>query len=283
MPALTLKRETAAGKIFSPLREQWLVETPEELVRQEFVCHLAHHYGYDLAQMAEELHLPHGRGSVRADIVVWRTVQDKADDKPPLIVAECKSNNVSITPRDYGQGESYARNVGSPFFVTHNQRETKVWRVMREKVPGYVELITDLPMSDASDKEIEELIKKLKVFKEDEFADLLHQCHNVIRNREHLDPAAAFDEIAKVLFMKVCFERRIRRGRDRKNLFTAEFLDEQAQLHKDPVGVRCRPTRSPARSIKSGASAAACCRTSWKSSSASRSSSISSSAIASAR
>ena len=37
--------------------------------------------------------------------------------------------------------------------------------------------------------------------------------------------------------MKVCFERRLRRGKDRKNLFTADFLDEQGRLHKDPVQV----------------------------------------------
>src|SRR5207248_2469743 len=86
-------------------------------------------------------------------------------------------------------------------------------------------------------------IEKLKVFKEDEFADLLGKCHDVIRNREHLDPAAAFDEIAKVLFMKVCFERRLLRGRDRRNLFTADFLDEQARIHKDPVRVLFDATR----------------------------------------
>lgn len=227
MSQLAPKRDVTAGKIFSHLREQSLVETPEELVRQEFVCHLVNHYGYDLRQMAEELHLPHGRGSVRADVVVWRSVGDKQNDKPPLIVVECKSNNVSITPRDYEQGESYARNVGAPFFVTHNQRDTKVWRVMKDKVPGYVELITDLPKADANDKEIEDLIKKLKVFKEDEFADLLHQCHNVIRNRDKLDPAAAFDEIAKILFVKVYVEREMRAKRKARNLFTLEVLDEQ--------------------------------------------------------
>ncbi len=72
---------------------------------------------------------------------------------------------------------------------------------------------------------------------------MLHQCHNAIRNREHLDPAAAFDEIAKVLFMKVCFERRLLRGRDRRNLFTADFLDEQAVIHKNPVEALFRETK----------------------------------------
>ena len=64
-------------------------------------------------------------------------------------------------------------------------------------MPKSLEEISNIPHADASDKEIDELISKLKTFKEDEFADLLHQCHNVIRNREKLDPAAAFDEIAK--------------------------------------------------------------------------------------
>ena len=76
-------------------------------------------------------------------------------------------------------------------------------------MPGHCEEIENIPHATASDKDIQELIAKLKTFKEDEFADLLHSCHNVIRNREHLDPAAAFDEIAKVLFVKVWVEREL--------------------------------------------------------------------------
>src|SRR5204863_8713321 len=91
--------------------------------------------------------------------------------------------------------------------------------------------IENIPPANASDKQIEELIDKLKIFKEDEFADLLHACHNVIRNREHLDPAAAFDEIAKVLFVKVWVERQLRVKRRRVNLFTADCLDEQLGQH----------------------------------------------------
>lgn len=233
---LALRRD-GKGKIWSHIRQDWFVEYPEEVVRQQFVCKLVNDYGFSLEQMDEEIATEHGRGSVEADIVIWRTVKDKRDEKPPLIVAECKADNVTIDRKDYGQGESYARNTFAPFFVTHNNRETRFWRVKRDRMPGYAEEITDIPHADATDKQIEELIKKLKVFKEDEFADLLHQCHNAIRNREHLDPAAAFDEIAKVLFMKVCFERRLRRGRDRRNLFTADFLDEMAEIHKDPVKV----------------------------------------------
>jgi type I restriction enzyme M protein len=108
-------------------------------------------------------------------------------------------------------------------------------------MPKSLEEISNIPHANASDKEIGELISKLKLFKEDEFADLLHQCHNIIRNREKLDPAAAFDEIAKILFVKVYVERELRAKRRRKNLFTAEYLEDQLGQH--PLNTLFRQTK----------------------------------------
>ncbi len=234
--SLVVKRDEQKGKIWSHLRAKWLDETPEERVRQEYLPVLVNEYGFALEQMAEEVEVTgRGSGHARADFVIWRNAQDKADSKNPLIIVECKSDNVTIKGEDYGQGDNYARLTNARFFVTHNSRETRYWRVVHEKMPKTLEEIENIPHADASEKEIEALLAKLKTFKEDEFADLLHQCHNVIRNREKLDPAAAFDEIAKILFVKVDIERRLREGRSRRNLFTAEFLDEQKQVFADPV------------------------------------------------
>lgn len=222
------------GRIFSHIRQRWLVETPEERVRQAYIVTLHNEYGFNLDQMDEEVGVT-GRGSARAraDVVIWRTAQDKSSAKAPLIVVECKSDNITIKPADYAQGEMYARQTDAPFFVTHNNRETRYWRVKKDRMPGYIEEIENIPHSNASDQEIKGLIEKLRTFKEDEFADLLHQCHNVIRNREHLDPAAAFDEIAKVLFVKVWVERELKAKRRRINLFTAKYLD--GQLGDNPL------------------------------------------------
>jgi hypothetical protein len=231
--ALVLRKiRREKGKIWSPIRQKWQNETPEESVRQEFLCVLTGEYGFALEQMDEELEVTgRGSGHARADFVIWRTAQDKADSKNPLIIVECKSDNVTIKADDYGQGDNYSRLSCARFFVTHNSRETKFWRVVHEKMPKSLEEISNVPHADASNKEIEELLSKLKVFKGEEFADLLHQCHNVIRNREKLDPAAAFDEIAKILFVKVFVERELRAKRQRKNLFNVEFLDEQIGKH----------------------------------------------------
>ena len=180
---------------------------------------LVNEYGFSLKQIAEELNTTgRGTGNARADFLVWRTPQDKLDNKSPLIAVECKSDNVTITQEDYWQGDNYARYTNARFLVTHNNSETKYWRVLHERMPKSLEEISDIPHADDSDKEIDTLLKKLKVFKENEFADLLHKCHNIIRNREKLDPAAAFDEIAKILFVKVTHERRLRAGRVRNRL-----------------------------------------------------------------
>lgn len=234
--------QTKGNKVFSLVRKRWLILTPEEQVRQEYLCTLINEYGYSIEQIAEEENVT-GRGSAqaRADFVIWRSAQDRKERKNPLIVVECKSDNITIKPDDYYQGDNYARLSGARFVVTHNTRETKYWRLLHDRMPKSLEEISNIPHADASDKEIEELISKLRVFKEDEFARLLHDCHNVIRNREKLDPAAAFDEIAKILFVKVFVERELRSKRSRKNLFTVEFLDEQIDRH--PLNTLFRQTK----------------------------------------
>ena len=108
---------------------------PEETVRQEFLCALVNEYGFDLDQMDEELEVTgRGSGHARADFVIWRAARkEKANSRNPLIIVECKSNNVTIKAADYGQGDNYSRLTGARFFVTHNSRETKFWRVLHRR------------------------------------------------------------------------------------------------------------------------------------------------------
>src|SRR3990170_7901543 len=81
------------NEIFSPLRQKWIPLTPEEMVRQQYLQVLVEEYGFTHEQIAEEIDVT-GRGSAqaRADFVVWRTPQDKANETSPLIVVECKAD-----------------------------------------------------------------------------------------------------------------------------------------------------------------------------------------------
>jgi type I restriction enzyme M protein len=62
-PQLEVQRQD--GKIWSHIRQKWLNETPEEKVRQEYLCVLVNEYGFALEQMAEEESVT-GRGSGQA-------------------------------------------------------------------------------------------------------------------------------------------------------------------------------------------------------------------------
>jgi hypothetical protein len=85
--------KTEDGKIWSHVRQKWLVETPEERVRQHFLTVLTNEYGYSIEQIKEEESVTgRGSGQARADFIIWRTPQDQADQKPPLIVVECKAD-----------------------------------------------------------------------------------------------------------------------------------------------------------------------------------------------
>jgi hypothetical protein len=73
-------------------------------------------------------------------------------------------------------------------------------------MPKHLEEIVDIQDAQALHKErkIKELLNQTKAFSRDEFSRLLLKCRNIIRNNDKLSPEAAFDEISKVLFIKIC-------------------------------------------------------------------------------
>lgn len=200
------------NQIYSPIRDKWLVYKPEEEVRQRYVCRLVDSYGYGIKQMGEEVKVTNsqrGQGAARADIVIWRNEEDKRKGKNALIVVECKAENVTIRQADYFQGYNYAAWAGAKFFVTTNLKETRIFKVVEDAMPKKLEEIADIPSADMvdDDKKIKAMLLQTKAFTRDEFSRLLFKCHNIIRNNDKLSPEAAFDEISKILFIKIRYER----------------------------------------------------------------------------
>ena len=209
-PIMEIKIES--NQIYSPIRDKWLVLKPEEEVRQRYVCRLVDSYGYGIKQMGEEVKVTNsqrGQGAARADIVVWRNEEDKRKGKNALIVVECKAENVTIRQADYFQGYNYAAWAGAKFFVTTNLKETRIFKVVEDAMPKKLEEIADIPSADMvnDDKKIKAMLLQTKAFTRDEFSRLLFKCHNIIRNNDKLSPEAAFDEISKILFIKIRYER----------------------------------------------------------------------------
>jgi len=233
MATLEIKRE--GGKIFCPLTGKWHIETPEEKVRQEYIKNLVENYGYSLEQMEQELKVTNsrrGQGKARADIVIWKSKKDKDASKAAFIVVECKAECVRIREEDYYQGYNYASWAGASFFVTTNEKETKYFNVDKDYLPKSLVEVVAIPTAEEAlvDKKIKEILEKTKTFTREDFTKMLRTCHNIIRNNDKLSPEAAFDEISKILFMKIGYEREQHGGR----VFTKdEFTEKEKWFEKE--------------------------------------------------
>jgi type I restriction enzyme M protein len=194
--------------VWAPLKKTWLARKPEEMVRQGFIYRLHEQWGYPLEQMRQEVRTQRGRGSTRADVVVADSPQAAKENRNWIIVVETKAETVPINPDDYGQGESYARAVGAEFLVMHNEKETSFCRLV-PAAPGDRVEITAIPRANelGDARRLDEIRHSTKTFTRDEFQRLLFECHSILRDNHKMDPGAAFDEISKILFIKMAYER----------------------------------------------------------------------------
>lgn len=200
------------GKIFSPLTNKYLESMPEEIVRQEFICKLINEYGYSLNQMAQEVKLTtsvRGTGRASADIVIWKNEAEKKKNKTAFLVIELKADYLKLKVEDCYQGYNYATWSRAKLFAISNGHELQVYKTVEEELPLKLQPVNDIPSAKdiLDDKKLEDALKKTKEFTGDEFAKLLHKCHNIIRNNDKLSPEASFDEISKILFIKIMYER----------------------------------------------------------------------------
>lgn len=211
---MALEIEIKGNKIKAPLKgnDVWLVLKPEEVVRQKYICRLINNYGFSLEQMEQEIlvsNTKRGTGGARADIIVYKNSEDKKKRRNAVIIVECKADNITIQVDDYFQGANYAAMSDADFFVTTNEKETKIFKVVKGEIPKRLDEVVNIPDAKIinDEKKINELLKQTKAFTRDEFSKLLFKCHNIIRNNDKLSPEAAFDEISKILFIKIRYER----------------------------------------------------------------------------
>lgn len=83
-------------------------------------------------------------------------------------------------------------------------------------------------------------MEQTKAFTRDEFSRVLFKCHNIIHNNDKLSPEAAFDEISKVLFIKIRYKREkaeeqiFSKGRFEENRKNYEALNKEMGI-KDAI------------------------------------------------
>lgn len=198
---------------FKCIRQELLVKIlakihqPEEKVRYFWIQKLINEYGYDSKRI--DINIPAGvgrrRSNVYADIVVYRD----CDKTEPIIVGEVKKEK-DTDGIDGEQGAGYARNIGAEYHFWSNKLITKYWRTSR--FPEKSEPIGNIPMW-VGNKPIKNKIpksEKLPPFRNEvELREIISICHDLIYEKQGHDPAKSFDELTKLLFLKLYDEREV--------------------------------------------------------------------------
>ena len=108
------KKKDEKELIFDEVRKRWVVLTPEEWVRQNFLNYLIQIKKYPASLIAVEKKIKLGDLKKRFDIVVY----DK-NSKPRMII-ECKEMNVVLDKKVLDQALRYNITLQAPYLVITN-------------------------------------------------------------------------------------------------------------------------------------------------------------------
>ena len=100
--------------IFDIVRKKYLLLTPEEWVRQNFIHYLNKEKKYPLGLMGVEQMVKYNSLKTRADIVIYNL-----EGKPNVIV-ECKAPEVKITQDTFNQIAKYNSQLKVKYLIVTN-------------------------------------------------------------------------------------------------------------------------------------------------------------------
>ena len=195
-----------------------------------FYHRLVESYGYSPDQLAFDVPVS---STAVADIAIWRSIEEKNQGRTPniYVLVACKAEHIRIKAEDYFEQFKQAVLNEMAFYVAHNLKETKVFYIDRNARPLKIERISDFPSAAdiATEQGLVQFVRKMRSYSKDQFLKTLGRCHNIIRNVDKLSPEAAFDEISKVLFIKMLYERD---AKEELVYSKEKFLKEEAVFKK---------------------------------------------------
>ena len=126
------------SKVWDPLRKKMVALTPEEKVRQWFIGVLRDSLHVPVHMMMSEVPIKFGDKPFRADIMVY------GRDTAPLMLVECKREDVAIDARVLEQALKYDLVLGVKYVAITNGQRTFGFRAVPGGEPPF-EQITAFP------------------------------------------------------------------------------------------------------------------------------------------
>ncbi|MBE2190436.1 MAG: type I restriction enzyme HsdR N-terminal domain-containing protein [Desulfobulbaceae bacterium] len=116
LPNFQFKFDDSDGilKIYDTIRNKFIVLTPEEWVRQNFVRYLNETLCYPKSRTKIEHNLKYGELNKRCDIIIY----DKS--AKPHIIVECKAYSIKLSQLTVNQLATYNSQLGSKYLCITN-------------------------------------------------------------------------------------------------------------------------------------------------------------------
>ena len=203
----------------------------ERSLTDAFYQRLTEAYGYLPEQLGRDISI--GNEAI-ADIAIWRSTEARQRQSIPdiCVVVICREEYIKIDANNYLEAFKEEAVGTVNFFVLHNLKETKVFLLDSSHPMGGVERIGDFPKAAEVKTEdaIQVFISKMRRNTKESLLKAFDRCHNIVRNNDKLSPEAAFDEISKVMFIKMMYERKP----DGELIFSSEkFLSDEKKYLKE--------------------------------------------------
>lgn len=134
-PAFRIKKEEGRELLFDRLRKKWVVLTPEEWVRQNFISYLTETLSYPQSLIAVEKEFRLGELKKRFDILVYDNQHE------PWLMVECKAMDIELNDSVLQQLLRYHISLPVEYLVITNGKHCFGFR----KMNGQLIEIEELP------------------------------------------------------------------------------------------------------------------------------------------
>lgn len=134
-PSFRIRKDTGRDYIFDTFRKRWVLLTPEEWVRQNFVQYLVRVMNYPASLVAIEKEIMLGDLKKRFDVLIYDS------EHRPWMIIECKAGAVLLGDETLQQALRYNISVPVSYIVITNGSYTYGW----QKKEGQLQSISHLP------------------------------------------------------------------------------------------------------------------------------------------
>ena len=126
----TIKKKYINNKeyIFDPIRKKYLINSPEEWIRQNFIHYLHTKKGYPLSLISTEKLTIVNKQNHRTDIVCYNK------KGRPILVIECKSEKIKLNNNVFNQVQNYNLILKANYVIITNGKKTLCFYIQKKQV-----------------------------------------------------------------------------------------------------------------------------------------------------